>query len=133
MLIERVQGDTAAVQGIWSALVTGIGRDLLGLVALFAVAVSIDLRWTLAALIGAPLLILPASLLQRYVRRKSNELRDQAGQRATRLDEIFHGINAVKLNRMEDYQTGRFRAVLNSIRRAEVSSMFAPQPDAGDD
>ncbi|MDO8984725.1 ABC transporter ATP-binding protein [Cypionkella sp.] len=125
VLIERVQGDTGAVQGIWSALVTGIGRDLLGLAALLAVAVSIDLRWTLAALIGAPLLILPAAMLQRYVRRKSNELRDQAGQRATRLDEIFHGINAVKLNRMEDYQTGRFRTVLKSIRRAEVRSIFA--------
>ncbi|GLS87896.1 ABC transporter permease [Cypionkella aquatica] len=124
VLIERVQGDTAAVQGIWSALVTGIGRDLLGLVALMAVAVSIDLRWTLAALIGAPLLILPAALLQRYVRRKSRELREQAGQRATRLDEIFHGINAVKLNRMEDYQTTRFRNVLKTIRRAEVRSVF---------
>jgi ATP-binding cassette subfamily B protein/subfamily B ATP-binding cassette protein MsbA len=125
VLIERVQGDTGAVQGIWSALVTGVGRDLLGLVTLLAVAISIDLRWTLAALIGAPLLILPAAMLQRYVRRKSNELRDQAGQRATRLDEIFHGINAVKLNRMEDYQTGRFRAVLKTIRRAEVRSVFA--------
>ncbi len=125
VLIERVQGDTGAVQGIWSALVTGIGRDFLGLMTLLAVAVSIDLRWTLAALIGAPLLILPAAMLQRYVRHKSNELRDQAGQRATRLDEIFHGINAVKLNRMEDYQTGRFRSVLKSIRRAEVRSVFA--------
>ncbi len=125
VLIERVQGDTGAVQGIWSALVTGIGRDLLGLITLLAVAVSIDLHWTLAALIGAPLLILPAAMLQRYVRRKSNELRDQAGQRATRLDEIFHGINAIKLNRMEDYQTGRFRTVLKSIRRAEVRSIFA--------
>ncbi len=124
VLIERVQGDTLAVQGIWSSLLTGVGRDLLGLVTLFAVAISIDLRWTLAALIGAPLLILPASLLKRYVRRKSNQLREQAGQRATRLDEIFHGIQAVKLNRMEDYQTARFRNVLNSIRRAEVKSVL---------
>lgn len=124
VLIERVQGDTMAVQGIWSTLLTGIGRDLLGMVALFAVALSIDVRWTFAALIGAPLLILPASILQRYVRRKSQHLREEAGKRATRLDEIFHGIQAVKLNRMEDYQTERFRAVLKSIRRAEVRSVF---------
>lgn len=123
-LIERVQGDTAAVQGIWTVLLTGIGRDLLGLITLFAVAISIDPRWTLAAMIGAPLLILPASMLQRYVRRKSNLLREQAGLRATRLDEIFHGIQAVKLNRMEDYQTDRFRTVLKTIRRAEVRSVF---------
>ncbi len=125
VLIERVQGDTLAVQGIWSGLLTGIGRDLLSLVVLFGVAVSIDLHWTLAALIGAPLLLLPASMMQRYVRRKSRQLRQEAGKRATRLDEIFHGIQAVKLNRMEEYQTERFRSVLKTIRRAEVKSAFS--------
>jgi subfamily B ATP-binding cassette protein MsbA len=120
VLIERVQGDTLAVQGIWSTLISGIGRDLFGLIFLFAVAIAIDPWWTLAALIGAPLLILPSLLVQRYIRRKSVDLRDQAGLRATRLDEIFHGIQAVKLNRMEEYQASRFDRVLNVIRRAEV-------------
>lgn len=122
-LIERVQGDTLAVQGIWSAIVTGIGRDLVSLIILFAVALSIDPVWTLAALIGAPLLILPSALVQRYIRRKSVQLRDQAGLRATRLDEIFHGIQAVKLNRMEDYQASRFDRILGHIRRAEIKIM----------
>lgn len=122
-LIERVQGDTLAVQGLWSAVVTGIGRDLFSLVFLFAVALSIDPVWTIAALVGAPLLILPSMLVQRYIRRKSAHLRDQAGLRATRLDEIFHGIQAVKLNRMEAYQAGRFDKVLGLIRRAEVKIM----------
>ena len=124
VLIERVQGDTLAVQGIWSSLLTGIGRDALGLALLFGVAISIDPWWTLYALVGAPLLILPSALLQSYVRRKSNQLRDQAGARATRLDEIFHGIQAVKLNRMEDYQANRFRTVLNAITKAEVKSVL---------
>ena len=124
ILIERVQGDTLTVQGIWASLMTGIARDALGLVILLAVAISIDPYWTLWALIGAPLLILPAALLQRYVRRKADLLRDQAGLRATRLDEIFHGIQAVKLNRMEGYQTDRFKAVLNIITRAEVRSVM---------
>jgi ATP-binding cassette subfamily B protein/subfamily B ATP-binding cassette protein MsbA len=124
MLIERVQGDTLAVQGLWTSLLTGIGRDGLGLAILFGVALSIDPYWTFSALIGAPLLILPSALLQRYVRRKSIHLRDQAGQRATRLDEIFHGIQAVKLNRMEDYQADRFRTVLRAITRAEVKSVL---------
>ena len=122
-LIERVQGDTLAVQSIWSALVTGLGRDLLGLVFLFAVALSIDPIWTLAALLGAPLLILPSAIAQRYIRKKSVHLRDQAGLRATRLDEIFHGIQAVKLNQMEAYQTSRFDRVLGVIRKAEVKIM----------
>jgi ATP-binding cassette subfamily B protein/subfamily B ATP-binding cassette protein MsbA len=122
-LIERVQGDTLAVQNLWSAVVTGVGRDLFSLIFLFAVALSIDPVWTLAALVGAPLLILPSLAVQRYIRRKTTHMRDQAGLRATRLDEIFHGIQAVKLNRMEGYQAGRFDKVLGLIRRAEVKIM----------
>lgn len=122
ILIERVQGDTLAVQGIWSTLLGGIGRDLVALITLLAVAISIDGRWTLAALMGAPLLIVPSLILQRYIRRKSVQLRIEAGLRATRLDEIFHGIQAVKLNRMESYQTTRFTQVLDRITRAEVKT-----------
>ena len=119
-LIERVQGDTAAVQGIWSTLLMGIGRDMVALISLFAVTLSIDVTWTLAALIGAPLLMLPALFIQRYIRRIADLTRHQAGMRATRLDEIFHGIQAIKLNGMETYQTSRFQNIVNKIRQAEV-------------
>ncbi len=119
-LIERVQGDTLAVQGIWTSLITGVGRDGIALVGLFAVALSIDWRWTLAALVGVPLLLLPAFALQRYIRRKTDTMRDQAGQRATRLDEILHGIAQVKLTRTEAYQMSRFQSIVNRYRRAEV-------------
>ena len=119
-LIERVQGDTGAVQGIWSTLLMGVGRDLVALVSLLAVTLSIDVQWTLAALVGAPLLILPAMVVQRFIRRLADLSREQAGQRATRLDEIFHGIQAIKLNAMETYQTGRFQQIISQLRRVEV-------------
>ncbi len=122
VLIERVQGDTLAVQGLWGSVITGVGRDALGLIVLLGVALSIDVGWTLAALIGTPLLALPSALVQRYVRRKSDLLRDQAGLRATRLDEIFHGIQSVKLNKLEAYQSARFTRVLDTILQAEVKS-----------
>ncbi|WP_128255176.1 ABC transporter ATP-binding protein [Falsirhodobacter deserti] len=121
-LIERVQGDTAAVQGVWSSVITGVGRDAISLIGLFVVALSIDVHWTLAAMVGAPLLILPAIVVQRYIRRKVGQTRAQAGLRSTRLDEIFHGIQAIKLNRMEAYQTGRFQSIVGRIVRAEVKT-----------
>ncbi|MDQ1847844.1 ABC transporter ATP-binding protein [Gemmobacter fulvus] len=123
-LMERLVGDTAAVQRVWSAVIVGVGRDFVALIALFVVALSIDVTWTFAALIGAPLLLLPALIVQRYIRRKTMQMREQAGSRATRLDEIFHGIQAIKLNRMETYQTGRFRRIAGSIVRAEVRTML---------
>ncbi len=119
-LIERVQGDTMAVQGIWITLVAGLGRDVISLIGLMAVAISIDPIWTLAAVMGTPLLIVPAAVLRTYLVRKARLARQQAGDRATRLDEIFHGIQAVKLNRMEAHQQDRFGAILRRIVRAET-------------
>ncbi len=119
-LIERVQGDTIAVQGVWSTFITGAGRDIVALISLLVVAISIDVKWTLTALVGAPLLILPTLAVQRYIRNKMRQTRSNASARATRLDEVIHGINAVKLNRMEDYQLSRFARIVEMIRKAEV-------------
>ncbi len=119
-LIERIQGDTKAVQGIWQTFITGAGRDIVSLFALFYVAISIDPEWTVAALVGAPLLILPTVWVQRYVRRKTRASRQNASDRATRIDEVLHGIGTVRLNRIEDRQTDRFAAIVDRIRRTEV-------------
>jgi ATP-binding cassette subfamily B protein/subfamily B ATP-binding cassette protein MsbA len=118
-LIEQVQGDTIRAQGAATTVITGVGRDVVGLIGLFVVAISIDPLWTLAALIGTPLLLIPAIGLRRYIFRKTMTSREQASLRATRLDEIFHGIQAVKLNRMEGYQANRFQRILSVIVRAE--------------
>jgi ATP-binding cassette, subfamily B, bacterial MsbA len=119
-LIERVQGDTLAVQSVWSMVITGVARDVISLIGLFVVAISIDPYWTLGALVGAPLLIAPALVVQRYIRRKTATMRNDSGHRATRLDEIFHGIQAVKLNRMETYQADRFEAIVGRIVGANI-------------
>ena len=124
-LIERVQGDTMAAQGASTLVIGGVGRDLVSLIGLFIVAILIDPLWTVAALVGAPLLLLPAYVLRRYLRRKAMQTREQAGLRVTRMDEIFHGINAVKLNRMEDYQTARFKRIIQTIVRAEEKTALA--------
>ncbi|MFV2053210.1 ABC transporter ATP-binding protein [Aliiroseovarius sp. YM-037] len=121
-LMERVQGDTLAVQNVWSVIIQGVGRDFFSLIWLFAVALSIDWVWTLVAIVAAPVLILPTAALQRYIRRKTRQLREEASHRSTRLDEVFHGINPVKLNQMEDYQMGRFEAIVDRIVRAEIKT-----------
>ncbi|GIT92601.1 ABC transporter permease [Jannaschia pagri] len=119
-LIERVQGDVQAIQQIWTGILTSAGRDAVGLVSLMVVAIMVDPIWTLVAIIGAPLLVLPSLIVQRYIRRKSVALRDIAGRRTTRLDEIFHGITPIKLNAMEAYQRDRFRTATEDMVRATV-------------
>ena len=119
-MIERIQGDTIAVQGVWATLITGATRDAIALFMLFGVAMTIDPVWTLGALVGAPILIMPAALVQRYIRRKVRQNRANASLRATRLDEVLHGIASIRLNRAEADQTARFAAIVGRIRRAET-------------
>jgi len=121
-LMERVQGDTLQVQNVWSVIIQGVGRDLFSLFWLFAVAISIDLAWTVIAVVAVPLLILPTIALQRYIRRKTRQMRESASLRSTRLDEVFHGINAIKLNQMEHYQLNRFDSIIERIVRAEIKT-----------
>lgn len=122
LLIERVQGDVMAIQHYWGIIITGAGRDSVSLMALMAVAISIDWKWTLVAIIGAPLLLLPSLAVQRYIRRKSVFLREIAGKRTTRLDEIFHGITPIKLNRMERYQSDHFADLSDTWVQATVKT-----------
>jgi ATP-binding cassette subfamily B protein/subfamily B ATP-binding cassette protein MsbA len=119
-MIERIQGDTIAVQGVWATLITGATRDAMALLMLFGVALTIDPVWTFGALIGAPILIMPAALVQRYIRRKVRQNRANASLRATRLDEVLHGIASIRLNRAEADQTARFAKIVGRIRQSET-------------
>ena len=119
-LMERVQGDTLAVLSVWSTLIQGAARDAVALVSLMVVAAAIDPVWTLVALVGVPLLVVPTVALQRYVRRKTAKLRETAARRSVRLSEIFHGIAPITLNGMEAYQHARFRRLVDGIVRAEI-------------
>ncbi|WP_334061355.1 ABC transporter ATP-binding protein [Limimaricola cinnabarinus] len=119
-LIERVQGDVTAINQIWATLVTGAGRDLISVVSLFAVALSVDWRWTLVALVGVPVLVLPSLIAQKYVRRRSRSSREIAAHMSTRLDEVFHGIAPIKLNALENYQSARYGRLIAARVRAEI-------------
>ncbi|WP_371036889.1 MULTISPECIES: ABC transporter ATP-binding protein [unclassified Rhodosalinus] len=107
-LMQRVEGDVAAISRVWRTILTGVGRDAMAVISLMAVAFSVDWRWTLVALLGAPVVLAPSVSLQRFVRRNARLARDVAARLSTRLNEIFHGIQPIKLNRLEDYQSGSY-------------------------
>lgn len=114
-LMQRVIGDVSAVSKVWNSIITGAGRDLVAVVVLFGVATSVDWRWTAVALIGVPISVLPSLVAQRFVRRHSRTAHQVAARQSGRLDEVFHGIVPVKLNRLETYQSQQY-AKLNAQR-----------------
>ncbi len=121
-LMQRVEGDVDAISKVWRTIITGAGRDVIALVSLFAVAISVDWRWTLVALLGAPILIAPSVFLQRYVRKEARRARDVAAKLSVRLNEAFHGIIPVKLNALEHYQSERYRTLTDERVKVETRS-----------
>jgi len=119
-LIERVQGDVGVINGVWGTILTALARDVVSLIGLLAVALWIDWQWTLIAIVGVPLLIMPSVLVQRYIRRRARDTREIAGKISTRLDEVFHGINPIKLNALEEYQARRYDGLIKEGIDANV-------------
>ncbi|MGJ8596359.1 ABC transporter ATP-binding protein [Sulfitobacter sp.] len=123
-LIQRVQSDVNAVGDVWRAIITGAGRDFIGLLVLLVVAISIDPIWALLACIGIPVMVLPAAFAQRFVRSRAREARDLGASLSTRLDEVFHGIVQIKLNALETYQSRQYRAISKKFVSTEVRTAF---------
>jgi subfamily B ATP-binding cassette protein MsbA len=121
-LIERVRGDTLSIQVAWSAIFTSFGRDIVSLIALLGVAISIDWVWTLVAIAGVPVLVIPVAILHRLIHSATRHARVTAALISTRLDEIFHGINPIKLNTLEGQQDRRFSEAVNAYVKAQVRS-----------
>ncbi|SES38684.1 ATP-binding cassette, subfamily B, MsbA [Tranquillimonas rosea] len=122
-LIERVRGDSQVVSQVWNSVFGAFGRDLISLLSLMAVAVSVDWVWALIAVAGAPLLMGPITLLQRAVRHTSRRARETAARLSNRLDEMFHGVNTIKLNGTEARDAERFSGEIDNFVSAQLRSV----------
>ncbi len=98
------------------------GRDVVSLIALLAVAISVDPVWTLVAVAALPLLLVPVMVLLRYVRKSTLAAREAAAHLSTRLDEIFHGVDTIKLNTSETHEENRFSGVVDGFLRQEMKA-----------
>jgi subfamily B ATP-binding cassette protein MsbA len=124
-LIERVRGDSQAAATLPGSVLAPVVRDGVALVSLSAVAIGIDWRWTLVAVAAAPLLLLPIAVLQTRVRRAVRAARAGAARLATRLDEMFHGVNPIKLAATEQREAARYAAELGPFVRNQVRAEAA--------
>ncbi|WP_417274193.1 ABC transporter ATP-binding protein [Celeribacter halophilus] len=122
-LIERTRGDSSAAASVWSMVLSVAARDMVSLISLLAVAISVDWRWTLIAVAGAPLLALPIHVLQNIVRRTSRRARAASARVSTRLDEIFHGATTIKLSGTERREADRFEGEINEFVDEQIKSV----------
>nr|WP_282563364.1 ABC transporter ATP-binding protein [Gymnodinialimonas phycosphaerae] len=123
-LIERVRGDTAALQSLSSSVLVSLGRDSVTLISLLVVMLWTDWQWTLFALVGLPVLILPLLAVQAFIRRTAIAARAAAARLSTRLDELFHGVQTIKLNRLEGHEATRFRDEIRHFLRPSIKAQI---------
>ncbi len=121
-LIERVRGDTLALQSVSSAALMSVGRDSISVLSLLAVMFWSDWVWALLALSGVPLLILPLSALQKRIRRTTRSAREAAARLSTQLDEIFHGMVSIKVNRLENHEADRFDSEVDGFLASQLKA-----------
>lgn len=124
-LIERVRGDTQALQSFASNTLITLGRDFTTFLAALIVAIQTDAVWTALLFIGIPVLVLPLTILQRLIRNQTRKAREASAHLSTRLDEIFHGIKAIKLNNLLSHESGRFEAGLDQFIRRQLNAAYS--------
>ena len=119
-LMDRVRADSKALsESVGEAFMT-VGRDGFSLISLVAVVFFIDWKWSLIAFLGIPFLVLPILLLQDLVRSRAGENRDFESKANVRLDEIFHGITDIKLNRAEKSERNKFFDILQVTHKVRL-------------
>ncbi len=120
ILMDRVRADSKALsESVGEAFMT-VGRDGFSLISLLAVVFFIDWKWSLIAFMGIPFLVLPILLLQGLVRSRAGENRDYESKANLRLDEIFHGITDIKLNRAEGHERNKFFDILQLTHKVRL-------------
>lgn len=124
ILIERVRGDAQTLQSIASSTLTSIGRDTVSLISLVAVALYYDWKLTLIAFVGVPLLVWPMVLTQRWIRSYSRVSRQASAEISNRLDEVFHGVHAIKVNKLETHERDRFEREVDGFMRLRMRAEY---------
>jgi len=123
-LIERVRGDTQALQSFASGTLLTFGRDTATLVAMIIAAMQEDIAWTLIIFVGLPVLLFPMAWLQKAIRRLTRRARESSASLSTRLDEIFHGIKAIKLNNLLTHEEDRFKQDVGAFVKNNLKSEY---------
>lgn len=121
-MIERVRGDSQALQAASTSVLMVLGRDTATALGALFYILYIDWTWALAGLAGVPIIVLPIVLLQQMIRRASFSSRTAAADLTQVMDEIFHGHKSVRLNQQEAHEKARSSGFIQKLIRKQSTS-----------
>jgi ATP-binding cassette, subfamily B, bacterial MsbA len=116
-LISRVTFDVAQVTTAATTVLTVLFRDSLAALGLLAWMLWLNWKLTLLALAMTPVIILIVRKIAARLRTSSRDVQQGMGNLTQVLQEAIEGHKVVKLYGGREYETGRFSAEANRVRR----------------
>ncbi len=111
-LVSRFTHDVQQLYASVSQTLTGIGRDILTVIALSGVMIYQDWQLALIAAVTFPIALLPVARLARSMRKVSGKTNTHFGILTSQLSQVFQGIRHVKAYNAEDREATRINAVI---------------------
>jgi subfamily B ATP-binding cassette protein MsbA len=130
-LISRVTVDIDAIQDFVSSALLGMVVDSLKLVGMVALMFYLNWRFTLIALLVAPLLFVEVYSLTRRIKSAARDLRKKESEIVSVVEESLSSIRVVKAFAREDYEEKRLdresRASMEmALRARSVKARLSP-------
>ncbi|MBI4027186.1 MAG: ATP-binding cassette domain-containing protein [Verrucomicrobia bacterium] len=107
-LISRINNDCQQAQSAITSVVADAIKHPFTLIVVAGALLHKDWRFSLAAVLLAPLCILPITIYGRKVRRASKLAQENQGEIVSRLHENITGVRVVKAFHMEEHEKQKF-------------------------
>ncbi|MBB4316067.1 ABC transporter ATP-binding protein [Roseospira marina] len=120
-LVTRFTFDINRLRFATANALTGLGRDLVTLVALVVLVLYQDWMLALLAMLAAPLTIVPVRRLGRKVRRRARDTQQEIGRLHALMSQALRGIRIVWIDGRAQYMSGRVETLIDRIFRRQVS------------
>jgi ATP-binding cassette, subfamily B, bacterial len=130
-LITRVTSDIEAIQDFISSALLGMLVNGMTLVGMIGVMFYINWRFTLIALLIAPVLFLVVYSFTRRIKKASRAVRKKQSELLSVVQEVLTSIRVVKAFAREDYEQQRFESqslesVETALRARSIKAKLSP-------
>ncbi len=130
-LMSRVTNDVTVLQGSLTSNILPLASQLVVLVGSIAITAAINWRFTLLALVAAPLAGVASIWLGQRIRRGTRGVQEGLGEAGTVLEEVLSAPRVVQAFARGDYEVTRFTERMRvslraALRRAGSQALLGP-------
>ena len=124
-LVSRLTNDLSTIHNAAQVALVSLVRDILTVVAMFAVMLYLDWTMTLVMLAGGPLAVIPFRQLGLRLKSLARRTQAEMGSMTSRLTETFAGARLIKAFRLESYAAERLDQNFEQVFRLRMKSVRA--------